>query len=194
MGEVYGEEIEKAHIPMVKHFQFVLGTKPSHSQGQGNISLAKRHVDKQLFQSQIHNAQERAQDLELEVLKLSNIIQKQEETNMQLQGELQSQHELLQVQELTMKSQQDKMKQEIEVEMKQQMNTLLGGLSFSGVSNPLSISFNKVSCFNLKFIINKYIIYIFTFLDINYFFFFFFRIKIFEDITIYCYLLNSYFI
>ncbi|QCD97249.1 putative transposase [Vigna unguiculata] len=84
VGEVYGEEIEKAHIPIIKHFQFVLGTKPSHFQGIGNISLAKRNVEKQLFQSQIHNAQKRAQDLELEVLKLSNIIQKQQETNMQL--------------------------------------------------------------------------------------------------------------
>ena len=57
-----------------------------------------------------------------------------------------------------MKRQQDQMKQEIEMEMKRRMTTLLGGLSFSGASNPLSISFNKVSCFNLKFIINKYII------------------------------------
>jgi len=38
------------------------------------------------------------------------------------------------------------------------MTTLLGGLSLSGVFNPLSIPFNKVSCFNLKFIINMYII------------------------------------
>ena len=90
MGEVYGKEIEKAPIPMEKHFEFVLGTKPSHSQGIGNISTTKRNVEKQLFQSQVYNAQKRAHDLELEVLKLSSIIQKQEETNMQFQGELQS--------------------------------------------------------------------------------------------------------
>ena len=153
---MYVEEIEKAPISMVKHFEFVLGTKSSHSQGIDNISTTKGNVVKQLFQSQVHNAQKRAQDLELEVL--SNIIQKQEEANMQLQDESQSQRELLQVQQLTMKSQQEKMKQEIEVEMKQQMTTLLGGLSFSGVSNPLSIPFNEISCFNLKLIINMYII------------------------------------
>jgi len=31
VGEVYQEEILKAYVSLVKHFEFVLGTKPNHS-------------------------------------------------------------------------------------------------------------------------------------------------------------------
>jgi len=34
VGEVYQKEISKALVPLVKHFEFVLGTKPNHSQGK----------------------------------------------------------------------------------------------------------------------------------------------------------------
>jgi len=41
VGEVYGEEISKAHVPLVKHFAYVLGTKPNRSQGIGSVSMTK---------------------------------------------------------------------------------------------------------------------------------------------------------
>jgi len=61
---------------------------------------------------------------------LTSIIQKQRQTNIQLQSELQPQHQLIEDQKLDMKIQHDQMKQEIEREMKCQMTTLLGVLSF----------------------------------------------------------------
>ena len=42
----------------------------------------KRSVERQLVQSQMEDAQKRANDLELEVKNLTNVIQKQEETNL----------------------------------------------------------------------------------------------------------------
>jgi len=42
VGEVYGEEISKAHVSLAKHFAYVLGTKPNHSQGIGSVSITKR--------------------------------------------------------------------------------------------------------------------------------------------------------
>jgi len=57
--------------------------------------MSKRNVERQLIQSQMKDAQKRANDLELEVQNLTNIIQKQEETNIQLQSELQSQRQLI---------------------------------------------------------------------------------------------------
>jgi len=59
------------------------------------VSMSKRNVERQLIQSQMKDAQKRANDLELEVQNLTNIIQKQEETNIQLQSELQSQRQLI---------------------------------------------------------------------------------------------------
>ena len=59
------------------------------------MSMSKRNVERQLIQSQMKDAQKRANDLELEVQNLTNIIQKQEETNIQLQSELQSQRQLI---------------------------------------------------------------------------------------------------
>ena len=48
----------------------------------------------------MENAQKGASDLELEVKKLNSIIQNQEETNIQLHNELQSQRQLIEDQEI----------------------------------------------------------------------------------------------
>ena len=60
MSEVYGEEISKAPVPLVKHFAYVLGTKPNHSQGIGSVSMTKRNAERQFIQSQMENEQKRA--------------------------------------------------------------------------------------------------------------------------------------
>jgi len=73
---------------------------------------------------------------------LTNIIQKQEEINIQLQSELQSHRQLIKNNQLVMKTQQEQMKQDAERDMRYQMTTLLGSLLFS-TSN---VSSNKVSC------------------------------------------------
>jgi len=73
---------------------------------------------------------------------LTNIIQKQEEINIQLQSELQSHRQLIKNNQLVMKTQQEQMKQDTERDMRYQMTTLLGSLLFS-TSN---VSSNKVSC------------------------------------------------
>ena len=49
MSEVYGEEISKAPVPLVKHFAYVLGTKPNHSQGIGSVSMTKRNAERQVI-------------------------------------------------------------------------------------------------------------------------------------------------
>ena len=73
---------------------------------------------------------------------MTNIIQKQEEINIQLQSELQSHRQLIKNNQLVMKTQQEQMKQDTERDMRYQMTTLLGSLLFS-TSN---VSSNKVSC------------------------------------------------
>ena len=47
---MYQEEISKALVPLVKHFEFVLETKPNHSQGIESVSMRKRNVERQLLQ------------------------------------------------------------------------------------------------------------------------------------------------
>ena len=168
MGELYQEEISRAPVPLVKHFKFVLGTKPNHSQGIGSVSMTKRSVERQLVQSQMEDAQKRANDLELEVQNLTKVIQKQEETNLQLQSELQSQRQLIENHQLAMKTQHDQMKQDIESEMRHQMTTLLGSLSFS-TSNV--VSSNKVSSIIIYFLLIFLYLYIFKILLILLFIF-----------------------
>ena len=53
---VYGEEIAKARVLLVKHFVFVLGTKPTHSQGIVSVSVTKTNVERQFVQIQVENA------------------------------------------------------------------------------------------------------------------------------------------
>ena len=62
---------------------------------------------------------------------MTNIIQKQEETNFQLRSELQSQRQLIENHQLAMETQHDQMKQDIEREMRHQIATLLGSLLFN---------------------------------------------------------------
>ena len=64
---MYGEEISKTHVSLVKHFVFVLRIKPNHSQGIGSVTMTKINVERIFFQSQGENAQKRTNDLELEV-------------------------------------------------------------------------------------------------------------------------------
>jgi len=111
VGEVYEEEISKALVPLVKHFSFVLGTTPNHSQGMRTISITKKNIERQIVQNIVENAKKkkkkRASDLELEVQKLNSIIQNQEETNIQLHNELQFQRQLIEDQELVLRTQRD---------------------------------------------------------------------------------------
>ena len=51
-----GEEISKAHVPLVKHFSFVLGTKPNHLQHIGSVSMTKKNIERPFVQSQVENA------------------------------------------------------------------------------------------------------------------------------------------
>jgi len=46
------KKISKTLVPLVKHFVYVLGTKPNHSQGIGSVSMEKRNVERQFVQSQ----------------------------------------------------------------------------------------------------------------------------------------------
>ena len=136
MGEVYQEEISKTLVSLVKHFEFVLRIKPNHSQGIRSVLMTKRNIERQLIQSQMKDAEKRANDLELEVQNLTNIIQKQEVTNIQLQSELKSQHQSIKNHQLAMKTQHDQIKQDIKREMKHEMTTLLRSLLFNTSNVP----------------------------------------------------------
>ena len=91
MGDTYQEEISKAHVPLVEHFAMVLGRKSNHSLGVGSVPITKKFSHKQIIQNQLENAQNRANNLELEVQKLTNITKKQEDVITQLHIEVQSQ-------------------------------------------------------------------------------------------------------
>jgi len=89
--DIYQEEISKAPVPLVELFAMVLGRKSNHSLGVGSAPITKKFSHKQIIQNQLENAQNRANNLELEVQKLTNITKKQEDVITQLHIEVQSQ-------------------------------------------------------------------------------------------------------
>ena len=87
---------------------------------------------------------------------MTSIIQQQEKANNQFQSELQSLRQLIEDQKLSMKTQHDQMKQEIKMERKRQMATLLGALSFNN-SNVPSNTVSSVKLFH--YYVYKYILH-----------------------------------
>ena len=124
MGDIYQEEISKAPVPLVEHFAMVLGRKSNHSLGVGSAPITKKFSHKQIIQNQLENAQNRANNLELEVQKLTNITKKQEDVITQLHIEVQSQRELIE-------TNREQMKQNLENEVKRQIVGILEELSTS---------------------------------------------------------------
>jgi len=47
VGEVHPEEISKAPVPLVKHFEFVFKRKLNHLQGIISVSMMNRNVERQ---------------------------------------------------------------------------------------------------------------------------------------------------
>jgi len=102
----------------------ILGRKSNHSLGVGSASITKKFSHKQIIQNQLENAQNRANNLELKVQKLTNIIKKQEDVIIQLHIEVQSQRELIE-------TNREQMKQNLENEVKRQIVGILEELSTS---------------------------------------------------------------
>ena len=92
----------------------VLGRKSNHSLGVGSAPITKKISHKQIIQNQLENAQNQANNLELEVQKLTNIGKKQEDVITQLHIEVQFQQELIE-------TNREKMKQNLENEVKRQI-------------------------------------------------------------------------
>ena len=78
VGDIYQEKISKALVSLVEHFVMVLGRKSNHSFGVGRVPITKKFSHKQIIQNQLENAQNQANNLELEVQKLTNITKKQD--------------------------------------------------------------------------------------------------------------------
>src|ERR1044072_2864682 len=95
---------------LAEHFILVLGEKRNHLPGIGSAPITKT-IKKQAIQAQVENAQKRANDLELEVQKLNDVIQNQEETYIQLRNELESHRELINAQQVNLESQQQQMRE-----------------------------------------------------------------------------------
>ncbi|KAL3010899.1 hypothetical protein AAZX31_07G170600 [Glycine max] len=118
VGDIYQEEISKAPVPLVEHFAIVLGRKSNHSLGVGSAPITKKFSHEQIIQNQLENAQNRVNNLELEVQKLTNITKKQEDVITQLHIEVQSQRELIE-------TNREQMKQNLENEVKRQIVGIL---------------------------------------------------------------------
>ena len=102
----------------------VLGIKSNHYLGVGSAKIIKKLSHKQIIQNQLENAQNRANNLELEEQKLINITKKQEDVIIQLHIEVQSQQELIE-------TNREQMKQNLENEVKRQIVDILEELSTS---------------------------------------------------------------
>ena len=74
VGDIYQKEISKVPVSLVEHFAMVLGRKSNYSLGVGSAPIEKKFSDKQIIQNQLENAQNRANNLELDMQKLTNII------------------------------------------------------------------------------------------------------------------------
>ncbi|KAG5006632.1 hypothetical protein JHK82_024572 [Glycine max] len=118
VGDIYQEEISKALVLLVEHFTVVLGRKSNHSFGVGSAPITKKFPHKQIIQNQLENAQNQANNLELEMQKLTNITKKQEDVITQLHIEVQSQRELIE-------TNREQMKQNLENEVKCQIVDIL---------------------------------------------------------------------
>jgi len=118
VGDIYQEEISKAHVSLVEHFAMVLGRKSNHSLGVGSVPITKKFSHKQIIQNQLENAQNRTNNLELEVQKLTNITKKKEDVITQLHIEVQSQRELIE-------TNREQMNQNLENEVKRQIVDIL---------------------------------------------------------------------
>jgi len=103
MGDIHQKEISKAHVPLVEHFVMVLGRKSNHSLGVDSAPITKKFSHKQIIQNQIENAQNWANNLELEMQKLTDITRKQKDVITQLHIEVQSQRELIETNREQMK-------------------------------------------------------------------------------------------
>ena len=68
----------------------VLGRKSNHSLGVGSARITKNFSHKQIIQNQLENAQNQANNLELEMQKLIDITKKQEYVVIQLHIKVQS--------------------------------------------------------------------------------------------------------
>jgi len=68
----------------------VLGRKSNHSLGVGSAPITKKISHKQIIQNQLENAQNQANNLELEMQKLIDITKKQEYVVIQLHIKVQS--------------------------------------------------------------------------------------------------------
>jgi len=75
VDEVYGDKIEKAHVALIKLFEFVLGRKANHSQHTSNISMAKK-CRETIFSKLNGKYTKKSNIVELEVLKLTTIIRR----------------------------------------------------------------------------------------------------------------------
>ena len=131
MGDIYQKEISKVPVSLVEHFAMVLGRKSNYSLGVGSAPIEKKFSDKQIIQNQLENAQNRANNLELEVQKLTNITKKQEDVITQLHIEVQFQRELIE-------TNREQMKQNLENEVKCQIVGILEELSTS--ESPTNLS------------------------------------------------------
>ena len=101
----------------------VLGRKSNLSLGVGSAPITKKFSHKQNIQNQLENAQNRANNLELEVQKLTNITKKkQEDIIIQLHIEVKFQLELIE-------TNREQMKQNLENEVKLQIVDILKELS-----------------------------------------------------------------
>ncbi|KAK8615062.1 hypothetical protein V6N13_068848 [Hibiscus sabdariffa] len=91
-GEKNQEKISSAPIPLVEHFALVLGTTSNYSRGIGVGGITSTSQVKSRILAETIAAKNRA---ESEVARLTEITEKQDETNIQLQNDIETQCEEL---------------------------------------------------------------------------------------------------
>jgi hypothetical protein len=129
VGELYKEQINTAHIPLVEHFALVLGRKRNHSRGVGNGAVSVRAQEKQHMQARLLVKQKRAQALEGEVERLTQATKNQTEAYTQLQADVESQHAEIEIQRKAIEAQSGEMGQKIQDEVQRQVSMIFTNIA-----------------------------------------------------------------
>lgn len=114
---MYKEEISNASVSLVEHFALTLGRKRNHSCGVGVGAISVSAQEKQHMQARLMAEQKRAQALEGEIERFTEIAKKQNEAHTQLQVDMESQRAEVELQRKAIETQSGEMQQKIQDEV-----------------------------------------------------------------------------
>ncbi|KAK8986483.1 hypothetical protein V6N11_010039 [Hibiscus sabdariffa] len=146
-GEKNQEKISSAPIPLVEHFSLVLGITSNYSRGIGVGGITSTSQVKSRILAETIVAKKRA---ESKVARLTEITEKQDETNIQLQNDIEAQREELIAQGKAIEKQTMELQQVRELFARFASEQSVSNL-FSNASQSNSATSSARKCSKMKF-------------------------------------------